>query len=206
MIATTGDHIWAKTQPPKFEMTPFQAPKCQWSSKHSDVDSVNKIFFANLLKLSVQGWPGSLATSPTCLHRWLASFLLPLLPSDLMIFPIYPLVADNRIYALCGRLQCRIGIGFFKDFKREFEASPFRNFLSSTSACVKLVDHIHQVMILAVLKSFLGELKGSGYHFAPKGLIFAVEAIRNSSAVALSSTQLNELETKNVDLTGKLSA
>ncbi|KAI5323555.1 hypothetical protein L3X38_032627 [Prunus dulcis] len=39
-----------------------------------------------------------------------------------------------------------------------------------------------------------------------KGVVFIVEAIQNSSTVAPSSTQLNEFEKENVDLTGKLLA
>ncbi|CAL2247380.1 unnamed protein product [Prunus armeniaca] len=197
MIATTGDHIWAKTQLPKFKTTPFQTPKGQWSSKHSDVDS---------------GASGDrLARIPSYLPNLSAQEdICPMWTVAGMAFrtrhSVYSLLKFKKNYVwLDPSVRCRIGIRFFKDFKGEFEAGPFRNFLSSTSACVKLVDHIHQAMILAVLKSFIGEVKGSGYHFAPKGVIFVVEAIQNLSVIALSSTQLNEL-TKIVDLTRTLSA
>ncbi|BBN70567.1 hypothetical protein Prudu_1504S000300, partial [Prunus dulcis] len=59
------------------------------------------------------------------------------------------------------------------------------NFLSNPSSCAELGSDIPSIQ---------------------KGLIFAVETIRNSSAVAPSSAQLSELEKKNAKLASQLSA
>ncbi|CAL2265795.1 unnamed protein product [Prunus armeniaca] len=68
------------------------------------------------------------------------------------------------------------------------------NFLSSQSACVKLVDHIHQASHLGTFSSLSLEKQKD------------VAAIQNSSAIAPSYAQLNELDKKNVNMTSKLSA
>ncbi|VVA33509.1 PREDICTED: LOC110760952 partial [Prunus dulcis] len=80
------------------------------------------------------------------------------------------------------------------------------NFLSSPSACVKLVDQIHQAHLGTFSSLSLEKQNETDVHLLKKGVVFAVEAIRNSSVVAPSSAHLSELEKKNVALTGKLSA
>ncbi|KAH0996418.1 hypothetical protein GBA52_020282, partial [Prunus armeniaca] len=59
---------------------------------------------------------------------------------------------------------------------------------------------------LGTFSSFsLQKQKEATFHLLQKGVLFAVETIQNSYAIAPSSAQLNELETKNVDLVSKLS-
>ncbi|CAL2230020.1 unnamed protein product [Prunus armeniaca] len=65
-------------------------------------------------------------------------------------------------------------------------------FLSSPSSCAEL--------------SFLEKQREATLHLLQKGVVFAAETIRNSSAVAPSSAQLSELEKKNAELVSKLSA
>ncbi|CAL2239307.1 unnamed protein product [Prunus armeniaca] len=81
------------------------------------------------------------------------------------------------------------------------------NFLSNPSSCVELVDHIRQVDDLGTFSSLsLEKQREATFHLIQKGLVFAAETIRNSSAVAPSSAQLNELEKKNAELASQLSA
>ncbi|CAL2259752.1 unnamed protein product [Prunus armeniaca] len=79
------------------------------------------------------------------------------------------------------------------------------NFLSSPSTCAELVNHIRQAGDLDTFSSLYLEKQREGtFHLLQKGLVFAAETIQNSSVVALSSTQLSELEEKNVELASKL--
>lgn len=80
------------------------------------------------------------------------------------------------------------------------------NFLLSQPACVKLVNHIHHASDLGTFSSLsLEKEKEAAITLLQKGVVFVVEAIWNSSAVAPSYAQLNELDKKNVNLTDKLS-
>ena len=75
------------------------------------------------------------------------------------------------------------------------------NFLSNPSSCAELVDHIRQAGDLGTFSCLsLEKQREASFHLIQKGLIFAAETIRNSSAVAPSSAQLSELEKKNAEL------
>ncbi|CAL2276520.1 unnamed protein product [Prunus armeniaca] len=81
------------------------------------------------------------------------------------------------------------------------------NFLSNLSSCAELVDHIRQAGDLGTFSSLsLEKQREATFHLIKKGLVFAVETIRNSSVVAPSSAQLRELEKKNAELASQLSA
>ncbi|XP_034227602.1 uncharacterized protein LOC117636985 [Prunus dulcis] len=80
------------------------------------------------------------------------------------------------------------------------------NFLSNPSSCAELVDHIRQAGDLGTFSCLsLEKQREASFHLIQKGLIFAAETIRNSSAVAPSSAQLSELEKKNAELACQLS-
>ncbi|CAL9004915.1 unnamed protein product [Prunus brigantina] len=80
-------------------------------------------------------------------------------------------------------------------------------FLSSPSSCVELVDQIRQAGNLGTFSSLsLEKQREATLHLLQKGVVFAAETIRNSSAVAPSLAQLSELEKKNAELVSKLSA
>ncbi|CAL2271150.1 unnamed protein product [Prunus armeniaca] len=80
-------------------------------------------------------------------------------------------------------------------------------FLSSPSSCAELVDQIYQAGDLGAFSSLsLEKQREATLHLLQKGVVFAAETIRNSSAVAPSSAQLSELEKKNAELVSKLSA
>ncbi|CAL8115589.1 unnamed protein product [Prunus armeniaca] len=80
-------------------------------------------------------------------------------------------------------------------------------FLSSPSSCAELVDQIRQAGDLGTFSSLsLEKQREATLHLLQKGVVFAAETIRNSSAVAPSSVQLSELEKKNAELVSKLSA
>lgn len=80
------------------------------------------------------------------------------------------------------------------------------NFLSSLSTSAKLVDHIHQASDLGTFSSLSFEKqKEADVTLLQKRVVFVVEA-PHSSNVAPSYAQLDELEKKNLTLTGKLSA
>ena len=79
-------------------------------------------------------------------------------------------------------------------------------FLSSPSACVKLVDHVYRAGDLCAFSSLpLDKQEEAAMYHLQKGTIFAVGAMRNSRDVAPSSALLDELVKKNADLTDKLS-
>lgn len=60
------------------------------------------------------------------------------------------------------------------------------NFLSSPYVCTKLVDHIHHAGDFSIFSSFSLEKQNEAtVSLLQKGVIFAIEAIQNSSAVAL---------------------
>ncbi|CAL2270491.1 unnamed protein product [Prunus armeniaca] len=81
------------------------------------------------------------------------------------------------------------------------------NFLSNPSSCAELVDHIRQAGDLGTFSSLsLEKRREATFHLIQKGLVFAAETIRNSSAVASTSAQLSELEKKNVELASHLVA
>ncbi|CAL8114443.1 unnamed protein product [Prunus armeniaca] len=81
------------------------------------------------------------------------------------------------------------------------------NFLSNPSSCAELVDHIRQAGDLGTFSSLsLEKQREATFHLIQKGLVFAAETIRNSSAVAPSSAQLSELEKKNAELASHLVA
>ncbi|CAL8154981.1 unnamed protein product [Prunus armeniaca] len=81
------------------------------------------------------------------------------------------------------------------------------NFLSNPSSCAELVDHIRQAGDLGTFSSLsLEKQREASFHLIQKGLVFAAETIRNSSAVAPSSAQLSELEKKNAELASHLAA
>ncbi|CAL2247869.1 unnamed protein product [Prunus armeniaca] len=80
-------------------------------------------------------------------------------------------------------------------------------FLSSPSSCAELVNQIRQAGDLGAFSSLsLGKQREATLHLLQKGVVFAVETIRNSSVVAPSFAQLSELEKKNAELVSKLSA
>ncbi|CAL9013897.1 unnamed protein product [Prunus brigantina] len=80
-------------------------------------------------------------------------------------------------------------------------------FLSSPSSCAELVDQIRQAGDLGTFSSLsLEKQREATLHLLQKGVVFAAETIRNSSAIAPSSAQLSELEKKNAELVSKLSA
>lgn len=61
------------------------------------------------------------------------------------------------------------------------------NFLSSSSACIKLVDYIHQVSDLGMFSNLsLEKQKEAVVYLLQKCVVLVVEAIRNSSDVASS--------------------
>ncbi|CAL8083190.1 unnamed protein product [Prunus armeniaca] len=81
------------------------------------------------------------------------------------------------------------------------------NFLSNPSSCAELVDHIRQAGDLGTFSSLsLEKQREATFHLIKKGLVFAAETIRNSSAVSPSSAQLSELEKKNAELASHLVA
>ncbi|CAL9024626.1 unnamed protein product, partial [Prunus brigantina] len=81
------------------------------------------------------------------------------------------------------------------------------NFLSCSSTCAELVNHIHQAGNLDTFSSFsLEKQREATFHLLKVRLVFATETIRNSSVVAHSFGQLSELENKNDELAIKLSA
>ncbi|CAL2239112.1 unnamed protein product [Prunus armeniaca] len=80
-------------------------------------------------------------------------------------------------------------------------------FLSSPSSCAELVDQIRQAGDLGAFSSLsLEKQREATLHLLQKGVVFAAETIRNSSAVAPSSAKLSKLEKKNAELVSKLSA